>query len=207
MLEIIGAGFGRTGTLSLKHALETLGFGPCYHMVEVVQNPPFAASWLDAAEGRPIDIDQMFEGYRSTVDWPACHYWRELATHYPKARILLSVRDPERWYESVRETIYRVMTEAPIETLPPQFATQIKMARKIVLEQTFGGRFDDREHAIGVYLAHNEAVKKAFDADRLLVYEVGSGWGPLCGFLGVSVPGEAFPRVNDRASFGQRFEA
>jgi hypothetical protein len=206
MLDIIGAGFGRTGTLSLKHALEQIGYARCYHMMEVAGNPGHAALWLDVAEGRPVDLDALFEGYRATVDWPSTYYWRELATHYAGARILLSVRDPDRWYESAFETIFRAMTDAPPDALPDALATQIKMARRIVLDETFGGRFEDRDYAISVYLAHNEAVKNAFDAKRLLVYEVGSGWEPLCDFLGVSIPDTEFPRVNDRDSFKARLK-
>ena len=203
-LDIIGAGYGRTGTLSLKVALEQLGYARCYHMVEVIANEGHADLWLDAMAGGPVEWDAIFSGFRATVDWPGCHYWRELAAHYPEAKVLLSVRDPDSWYESVHETIFRAMTETDEERVPPSVRNQLKMARALVLEGDFGGRFEDREHAIGVYLAHNEAVKNAFPPDRLLVYEVASGWEPLCAFLGAPVPEGDFPRVNDRESFRDR---
>ena len=205
-LDIIGAGFGRTGTLSLKVALEQLGFERCYHMVEVIANEGHADFWLDAIEGRPVDWNAIFAGFRATVDWPACHYWRELAAHYPEAKVLLSVRPADGWYESVHETIYRAMTETPMDEVPPSVRNQLTMARKLVLEGDFGGRFEDRAHAIGVYEAHNQAVEDAFEPDRLLVYEVGSGWAPICAFLDVPVPEDDFPRVNDRESFRARLE-
>src|SRR3954452_7833833 len=99
-LKVIGAGFGRTGTLSLKIALEQLGFGPCYHMLEVIANPPFAEYWAQAAEGRMPDWDEVFRGYVSAVDWPSADYWSALAAHYPQGKVILTVRDPESWFRS-----------------------------------------------------------------------------------------------------------
>ena len=203
-LALIGAGFGRTGTLSLKGALEKIGFGPCYHMMEVFQTPAHPALWAAAVDGKPTDWDVIFAGYRATVDWPGCHFWRELAARHPDAPVLLSVRDPERWYESVRNTIYKVMTADVPEQAPDPMKTQMRMVRKMVLEQTFGGRFEDRAHAIGVFERHSETVRREIPAERLLVYEVGSGWEPLCAFLGRPVPEEPFPRTNTSEDFQQR---
>ena len=106
-LQVVGAGFGRTGTLSLKNALERLGFGPCYHMLEVMERPDHMQMWHRLAFDGPIDWDLLFRDFQSTVDWPAARYWRELAAHYPDARVLLSVRDPEAWYKSMTDTIYQ----------------------------------------------------------------------------------------------------
>ncbi|NJL73290.1 MAG: sulfotransferase family protein, partial [Candidatus Competibacteraceae bacterium] len=118
-LEIVGAGFGRTGTLSMKAALERLGFGPCYHMAEVMANPPFAEHWMAAAEGRAVDWDVVFEGYRSSVDWPACAFYKEQAAHFPKAKVILTVRDMKTWYESCMSTIFRLMLLDPAMAPPP----------------------------------------------------------------------------------------
>jgi hypothetical protein len=200
-LRIVGAGFGRTGTLSLKNALETLGFGPCYHMLEVHNHEGHVALWSAATDGEAIDWDALFSGYSSAVDWPACTFWRELAALYPDSKVLLSVRDPERWYDSVMNTIYQVMTRPVPETFPANFAAQRAMVRKLVLDRTFGGRIEDRAWAIDVYERHNRSVQDAVDADRLLVFEVAQGWKPLCEFLGCDVPDEPFPRVNDSDSF------
>lgn len=205
-LSVIGAGFGRTGTLSLKIALERLGLGPCYHMAEVFAHPEHVPAWRDAAEGRPVDWDTLLVGYGAAVDWPACHFWRELAVRHPQARVVLTVRDAERWYASVRDTIYGALcAELPAE--PPVLRAQQAMARRIVLERTFGGRFEDRDHAIRVYREHNEAVRRALPPERLLVYEVAQGWEPLCGFLDRPVPDEPFPRVNSTDEFRARFGA
>ncbi|MCE2392517.1 MAG: sulfotransferase family protein [Proteobacteria bacterium] len=202
-LRLVGAGFGRTGTLSLKLALETLGVGPCYHMLEVRRNPDHVSLWSRAADGEPVDWDALFAGYAAAVDWPACRFWRELAERYPESRVLLSLRDPEDWYDSVRQTIYRVM-KGEVSGIA---SDHLDMVRKLVLEQTFGGRFEDRAHAIDVFRRHNQEVQEAVAPGRLLVFEASQGWEPLCAFLGRPVPDEPYPRVNTREQTGAMLEA
>jgi hypothetical protein len=197
-LRVIGAGFGRTGTLSLKLALEQLGLGRCYHMVEVLENPAHATFWSTAVEGEAVDWEALLGPYGAVVDWPACTFWRELASRYPEALVVLTVRDPEAWYRSAHDTIYQVMQRGPADDV------RLAMARRIVLEHTFGGRFEDRAHAIDVYERHNEAVRRTIPAGRLLVYEVREGWEPLCRFLEQPVPAEPFPRVNTSEEFRGR---
>lgn len=192
-LSLVGAGFGRTGTLSLKNALETLGLAPCYHMLEVGSNEGHCDLWTAVVDGARDRWDDLFADFQAAVDWPACAYWRELADHCPDAKVLLSVRDPGRWYESVHDTIYQFMIRELPEPNPQQ-----AMARKLILEQTFGGRFEDREHAIGVFERHNQSVIDAIPAERLLVFEAKHGWEPLCRFLDRPVPSEPFPHVNTR---------
>jgi Sulfotransferase domain len=209
-LEVIGAGFGRTGTLSLKVALEELGFGPCYHMSEVFENPVHVEQWEAAREGR-ADWEELFRGYRASVDWPGAAFYEELMQRYPEARVILTVRDPERWYESVRSTIYNVQSVAssPIFSLAALFVPRMRhmrriarMASDVAWEDMFDGRFEDRGYAIEVFERWNEEVKRRVPAERLLVYEVKEGWEPLCGFLGVAVPeGKPFPHLNDAEAF------
>ncbi|MGH7949118.1 MAG: sulfotransferase family protein, partial [Candidatus Binataceae bacterium] len=146
-MKVIGAGFGRTGTLSLKNALEKLGLGPCYHMMEVMARPEHVALWHGLAFGKPMNWDVLFADFASTVDWPACTFWRELAAHYPDAKVLLSVRDPEAWWRSMNDTIYQAMTIEATERMPPVMRQQLEMARKLVATDTFGGRFEDKDHA------------------------------------------------------------
>jgi len=201
-LDVVGAGFGRTGTLSMKAALERLGFGPCYHMAEVITHPPFAEHWMAAADGRAVDWDVVFKGYRASVDWPACTFYASQAAHFPKAKVILTVRDMKTWYESCMATIFQVML-APLDKVPPQMQHVARLARKLVAENTFGGRLLDAEHCMAVHLAHIEEVKRTIPAERLLVFQVSEGWGPLCKFLGVKVPDEPFPRVNEREGFGK----
>jgi len=203
-LDVIGAGFGRTGTLSLKVALEQLGFGPCYHMLEVLGSPDRPGQWLDQVEGRPHPWETVFAGYRATVDWPAAAWWRELASHYPDARVILSLREPEKWYDSVMNTIYHAMRPEVGADAPEAMRVQLTMVRKLILERTFDGRLDDRKYAIGVFERHNQAVIDAIPEGRLLVYRPGDGWKPLCAFLDRPVPDGEFPRLNDTAEFRAR---
>lgn len=200
-MKIIGAGFGRTGTASMKAALEYLGFGPCYHMFDVLTSPERAEDWRRVVDGEDRDWARIFDGYVSTVDWPGCAYWKELLETFPDAKVLLTTRDPQRWYDSVYRTIYGFHAADVDPAVPAGVAETFRpVVGKIVWDGTFDGRFEDRGHAIDVFERHNEEVRRSVDADRLLEYEVGSGWGPLCEFLGVDVPAEDFPHVNDSGS-------
>lgn len=198
-LRLIGAGLGRTGTLSAKQALERLGFGPCYHMVEVFKNPAHIPMWERANERRAVDWNTLFTGYAATVDWPGAKFWRTLAEEYPEAKVLLTVRDAESWYDSASKTIFR-MDERVITTEVGRL--QIEMARKLV-HSTFPKGLDDRAHCIDVYRRHNEEVERTLGS-RVLTYDVAEGWGPLCAFLGVSVPSEPFPKTNSTEEFRAR---
>lgn len=201
MVQVIGAGFGRTGTTSMKAALEHLGFGPTYHMFEILGRPERMAPWADILDGGTPDWATVFDGYQSTVDWPGCTYWRELAEAYPDAKVLLTVRDPQKWYDSVHGSIFQVASMPGVPD-DPGLAGILPDIRRMIWDEpgTFGGRFEDREHAISVYEQHNAAVIDGVPADRLLVYTVGDGWEPLCDFLGVAVPEVDFPHVNDSKS-------
>jgi len=200
-LKVVGAGFGRTGTLSLKIALERIGFGPCYHMMEVFPRPEHVAMWHRLAFEQSMDWDEIFLGFHATVDWPAARWWREIAAHFPDAKVLLSVRDPEAWYKSVTDTIYQPMKSPAPDGVPELVRLQSEMARKAILGETFDNRFEDKAHAIEVFQKHNQAVRDTIDPTRLLVFDVREGWGPLCRFLEVPVPDEPFPRLNDTATF------
>jgi len=203
-LELIGAGLGRTGTLSLKAALERIGYGPCYHMIEVLSAPERAQHWLEQAESGSHDWDAIFRGYRATVDWPAAAFWRALVERYPDAKVLLSLRDADRWYESVMNTIYPVMMQGPPERAPQTLRDFHAMVYGLIFERTFGGRLNDRAYAKRVFEHHNRAVIDAIPPSRLLVYRPGDGWEPICRFLDVPVPDEDFPHLNDTAWYRAR---
>lgn len=202
-LKVVGAGFGRTGTNSLKLVLEQLGFGPCHHMLEVRGNPDQLPYWQAAARGERVDWDAVFAGYNASVDWPSAHFWRALSAYYPKAKILLSVRPEEDWFRSIDATILERMRQ--FRTLPPgEERDRRSMAYEIIARRTFGDEIDNREHILSVYRAHNAEVQRTIPADRLLTYDVAEGWEPLCAFLGVPVPKEPFPHTNTTAEFQAR---
>jgi hypothetical protein len=204
-LKIIGAGFGRTGTHSLKLALETLGFAPCYHMVEVFTHPGHSGQWEAIARGGKPDWDALLGGYKAGVDWPVCHFWRELAQAYPNAKIILTERDAEGWYRSIADTIFEFIGRGTADQTDPMRLAQASVADFVAfgVEQAFGNRID-KQHVIDVYRRHNETVKREAPKDRLLVYDVPQGWKPLCDFLGVAVPDVPFPKVNTTEEFRNR---
>ena len=198
-LKVIGAGFGRTGTLSLKGALEELGFGPCHHMAEVLGDPGQLALWAKAARGGRVDWDQVFNGYSSCVDWPSAYFWRELANHYPDAKVVLSIRDADAWYDSMKKTILRVLRHRDtIEN--PHIRATMNMGADILVHH-FGTDLPERKQAIAGFNAHVEAVRTTIPANRLLEFDVRQGWAPLCAHLGVPIPDTPFPNLNDAAQF------
>jgi hypothetical protein len=217
-VKVIGAGFGRTGTMSLKVALETLGFGPCYHMIEVFEHPEHVGFWEAAWRSEPVDWDKVLGVYEATVDWPACTFYEELLRRHPDAKLLLSVRDPERWYESTRNTIHELskiiagswlsrVIFAFVGLFVPGVFEIGRMDNEIIWQGTFDGKFEDKRHAIEVFNRHNEEVRRRVPREQLLVYEAKEGWGPLCEFLDVEEPDQPFPRLNDAAEMRRRILA
>ena len=199
-IKALGAGFGRTGTNSLKLALEELGYGPSYHMYEVASNPEHIDLWNRAIEGHALEVDKLFANYTSAVDWPAVAFLPELLRQYPDAKVVLTLRDSNDWFESATKTIFKFM---PLSHLVSDNAVQkmVDMAKRLILEHVFSNKHFDKDHCVGVYNRHIEGVTQLVPEDRLLMYKVSDGWGPLCHFLGVSVPNKPFPFTNDRKSF------
>lgn len=200
-LKIIGAGFGRTATNSLKIALEQLGYNPCHHMHEVRADNDQIKWFNQAADGNSMDWDIVFEQFEAAVDWPASAYYMELAEHYPEAKVILSMRDADKWYDSTRETIYALSTSIPswLLVLIPRLRRLSKMVNKTVWNGVFAGQFESRERSIGIYNEHIEQVKQVIAPQRLLLHEAKDGWKPLCEFLGKPIPQTPYPRVNESA--------
>lgn len=204
MLKVIGAGLPRTGTTSMKAALEQLGFGPCHHMIEVFKNPEKQTErWQHVITANPVDWNWVFEGYQAVVDFPGSYFWRQLAETYPNAKVLLTVRDPHRWYASVRDTIFSVASKV-VPGIPgiPDLRSVFEFIWKGTLGVKQGEEMPDEEHAVQVFEQHIADVKASIPADRLLVFEASQGWKPLCDFLGVEVPADApFPHLNEGKLF------
>lgn len=191
-LKIIGAGLGRTGTASLKVALEQLGFGPCYHMGEVLPKAQERVPlWIAAGQGKP-DWDTIFADYQSAVDYPTCSFWREQMAYYPEAKVILSTRSPESWFDSVHNTIMAPDTTAWLENGP------MREFFELCMWKDYKSHINDREWMIDYFNHRNAAIIDAVPQEKLLVFDVKEGWKPLCKFLGVPVPQTDFPRVNSR---------
>jgi hypothetical protein len=217
-MRVIGAGFGRTGTTSLKAALERLGFGPSYSLSEVFRNPEHVGVWEAARRGpagERVDWEGFLAGYGVAVDWPACSFYEELMEAFPEAPVILTIRDPAPWYESTRSTIYglRRLTTGPFPVraafalaglFVPSVTGTVRLADRLVWEGIFEGRFEDRASAMEVFERHNEAVRRRVPQERLLVFDVREGWAPLCAFLGVEAPDEPFPRLNEARQMRRR---
>jgi hypothetical protein len=199
VLQVIGAGFGRTGTTSLKLALEMLGFGPCHHMQEVFPHPEQVAYWDRAAQGEKMNWDEVFAYYRSSCDWPSSAFYEELADYYPHAKVILTLRDPKAWYKSVVSTIMRMIRRPE----PGQQALPGIFGPLLVGEKIFSNDFSEA-HMIDVFERHNAEVRRVIPTSRLLILEAEEGWEPLCAFLGVPVPDAAYPKSNTTEEFLSR---
>ena len=202
-LRVIGAGFGRTGTFSLKQALETLGFSKCYHMAEVAVNPSHVRLWRAAWRGA-ARWDELFEGYAAAVDWPTAAFWPRLMQVYPDAKIVLTVRDADSWFESAWRTIFRSMHDG-MQSDDADIRERLVMAKEVIVDGTFGGDLEDRRNAIAVYEANVARVYREVPPERLVVFDGKDGWGPLCAALEVEEPAEAYPHVNTSEEFLERW--
>jgi hypothetical protein len=202
-LKVIGSGFGRTGTMSAKLALEQLGFGPCHHMTEVMSNPAQPAYWAAVARGENVDWAEVFAGYGAQVDFPGAAVWHELSIAFPEAKVLHTERPEEEWWASYSTTIgkfFRLRRELP---LPPPLVPIFETMDRIVAEGALGGH--DKQTAIAAYRQNNEKVRDLIPADRLLVFSPAEGWAPLCLFLQVAAPDAPFPRTHARDEFWAHF--
>ena len=209
-LKIIGAGIGRTGTESLKLALEKLGFGKCYHMSELVRNPDHIVYWEALEEGKEVDLGALFKGYQSAVDIPTYLYYEKLMDAFPDAKVILTVRDPESWYRSASRTIFRPIPKffflmasvvGIFSKRARMFPRIFRFVKRTGLDGLFGGRTSDAAYCQSVFQDWIKRVEETVPPDKLLVYKAGQGWEPLCRFMGVPVPDEPFPHSNRAGSF------
>jgi hypothetical protein len=190
-LKVVGAGVGRTGTASLRLALEQLLGGRCHHMLEIIGDPAQVPGWTDAIDGRDVDWQELLSGYVALVDWPGASFWREISAANPDALVLLSTRDPDAWYRSASNTIFNVFQKPP-PGLEEWFGTTVP--------KMFGERFSDDlgnpTAMMDAFERHNAQVRAGVPAGRLLEWTASDGWEPICERLGVAVPDEPFPAVN-----------
>lgn len=202
-LRVIGSGFGRTGTMSTKIALEQLGFGPCHHMVEVMGNDTQPPHWRKLANGDQVDWSVVFKGYNSQVDFPGAAYWHEIFEAFPDARVIHTERPEEDWWASFSKTIGKFFRLRESLELPPHIAAVFETMDQLLIQDFLGGL--DRETAIKAYRRNNEKVRATVPEDRLLIFTPSDGWKPLCGFLQVPTPEGDFPRSHVRDEFWAHF--
>ncbi len=193
-LQVIGAGFGRTGTDSLRTALNMLELGPCHHMHEVMQSDEQRDLWNRKTLGEDIGWDKIYDGFGSAVDWPSAFYWEELMAFYPEAKVILTHRDPESWWRSYERTILQILHQI-------EASGDLGMAWRILAEGEFGGRHADRDACIARYEENVARTQSVVPSERLFVMELGEGWPRLCDFLGVDVPSEPYPSGNTTNDF------
>ena len=216
-LQIIGAGLARTGTMSLKLALEQLGYNRCFHIVELLKDPS-RLKYLDVKHPQgSADWNTFFAGFDAATDYPACYYYKELLAQNPSAKVILTVRDPESWYDSVYNTVYRgvpkgvgdvlrlikgVISSADIRRTAPVF----RYNGQLIWNGQFKGQFENRSTAIAIYEQHVAEVQQYVPAEQLLVYHIQDGWEPLCAFLGKPIPDTPFPHSNSKAEFNRKMD-
>jgi hypothetical protein len=203
-LQVIGSGFGRTGTMTMKQVLEKLGFGPCHHMLEIIENPQQLPLWKAVAAGGEIDWETVFDGYQSQVDWPGAHVWEQTAAAFPEAKIIHTERAEDGWWNSFNGTIGKFFQSLDKLDVPPHLMDQFTFMRDWLMKESFTD-YTDRDAAIAGYREHNRRVREAVPAERLLVFNVADGWEPLCQFLGVPIPDEPFPHTHVRKEFWEHF--
>lgn len=203
-LKVIGSGFGRTGTMTMKQALGTLGFGPTHHMTEVMAHPEQLAHWKAIFAGQDVDWAEVYAGYGSQVDWPGASVWQEASIAFPDAKVIHTERPEDDWWASFNGTIGKFFALMETLQLPPHLLEIFEVTKTGLIEKTFGD-FTDRDSAIASYRANNARVREIVPADRLLVFNVADGWEPLCRFLDVPVPDTPFPRSHARDEFWAHF--
>ena len=198
-LKVIGSGLGRTGTLSLKTALEHLGFSPCHHMKEVAMSSKQIHWFWKASKGEKVNWRLVFDKFEAAVDWPAAAYYEQLSKEFPEAKIVMGVRDPEAWYRSVSETIYTVAPNIPgwLKFIFPPAKKWVQMVEQTIWTNELEGRFEDKEFTIEFFNQRIKEVKQNIPSERLLIHRPQDGWEPLCGFLGVPIPKKPYPWVNE----------
>lgn len=200
-LKIIGAGFGRTGTLSMVRALEEPKFFPCHHMVETRKNPSELPYWRPTLDGSIVDWRKLFNGYQARIDWPGAAYWKKLSTAFPASKVILTIRDPEQWYESFLATIHISMGRGRWDYNDGHQRAVSKLAYEILCVGIFENRTTDKDFMISRFLKHRDEVVNSIEPRRLLEFDISEGWSPLCGFLEVETPDTDFPRGKSTQDF------
>jgi hypothetical protein len=213
-IKIIGAGLPRTGTNTLKECLEKLGYMKTYHMKELLVHPENLHYWKTLKETGTTNWEELYNGYQATVDFPGYPWYKEHMKKYPEAKVILTVRPFDKWYSSIHSTIWQAGPQTISQKIDmmskllfnPRLRSVIKcvkFAKQTIFANHLQGKFEDKAFAEKVFNEHIEEVKAYVPAEKLLVYDVSEGWGPLCKFLGAPEPTEPLPHLNKKENFKQ----
>lgn len=216
-IKIIGAGFPRTGTNTLKESLESLGYMKTYHMKELIVHPENLRHWLMLRDTGTTNWEELYNGYEATVDFPCYPWYKEHMKQYPEAKVILTIRPFEKWHDSVYSTIWQAQnpTEAARAEMEAKMRAEprlgavikcVQLAKEMMMEKQFHGKFLDKAYAEKIFYQHTEDVKAYVPADKLLVFDVSEGWGPLCRFLEVPEPTHPLPHTNKKENFKEMLQ-
>ncbi|KAI8076155.1 P-loop containing nucleoside triphosphate hydrolase protein [Thamnidium elegans] len=201
-LEVIGAGWGRTGTDSLRLALNILGYNThhmkCFFMDPTLDTDEFLHAYHHREEA---DWDKLYQNYSAGVDWPTSTFYKELIAKYPDAKVILTERSADSWYQSVKNTIHIAATKPSPDD--PKMQKFKRMVHDVCVDGTIMNpiTFADEEAIKASFVKHNEEVKQFVPADKLLILGLGEGWERLCEFLGKEVPDVSYPCTNSTEEF------
>ena len=200
-LDILGLGLPRTGTKTLKKALEILGYQKCYHMYELRIHPEHISYWEAASDGAEVDWEKLFTGYCAATDYPAAYHWRTLLKRYPNALVILTVREPAAWYRSAKETVFKIANNIPNNNSP---LAQRRRLWKRDMSKWLGEETDNAQLMLKKFAEHQQDVQSIVPTEHLLIYDVREGWEPLCSFLSKDIPNREFPWTNTTTDFLER---
>jgi len=204
-LKVIGTGLPRTGTASLKGALQLLGYQQTYHMDNLLNNPSQVHYWVELFDTGSTDYDALFEGFAASTDFPGFFAYKALLKQYPDSKFILTTRDPDIWYESIKNTVYQAVTAFFQKDTPTDSMRRVEgvfqLLDRYLFGQFFKGTFLDKEKTLSLVNAYLDEINAIIPADKMLIYEISEGWQPLCDFLELRVPEIEFPYKNKREDF------
>lgn len=204
-LKVIGTGLPRTGTASLKGALQLLGYQQTYHMDNLLNNPAMVKYWVELFDTGKTDFDVLFDGFTASTDFPGFFAYKALLKKYPESKFILTTRDLDSWYDSIHKTVFQAVTSFFAKETPTDSMRRVEgvfqLLDRYLFGQFFNGTFTDKEKTLSIVKAYLQEVKQNIPDGQMLVYEISEGWEPLCDFLDLPVPDLEFPYKNKREDF------
>lgn len=227
-MRVLVLGMCRTGTTSISSALRKLGYTP-HQMRDVLMKPSELALWQKAInvtllppQDRPAkqrgqspytrpDFDKLLGEYDAVMDLPGCIFAKELIEAYPDAKVILTKREYEDWEQSMQESIWCLDTWKLFTLCRTLSITQLAPLMRLVhtIFRVHNGNNYGGPVARSAYEKHYSTVRSLVPSDRLLELDTDADltWGPMCEFLGVGVPKEQYPKLNEEKAMRRNLEA